>query len=272
MQPVITQLYGIIGYPLGHSLSPLLHTAAFRALDIPAVHVAWPVEPGRLADFMAAFRLLGLRGLSVTIPHKEAIMPLLDEVSDRAKKVGAVNLVYWREGRVVGDNTDVIGFMGPLGDEKPRRALVLGTGGAAKSAIAGLAELGWRDVTVAYRSRPLPGAYAARFGLKQAPWAERGQVAADLVVNATPLGMQGPLAGETPYPAQWLAPGGGLAYDIVYTPFTTRFLREAAAAGWRAVGGQAMFLGQAEAQFKAWTGRGLPAAARELVKGFLQQK
>ncbi len=267
---MIEKLYGIIGHPLGHSLSPLLHGTAFKILGLPSAYMSWPVAPKDLPAFMEAFRLLNIQGASVTIPHKETVIPFLDALDERAEAVGAVNLIYRRDGLIRGDNTDVLGFMEPL--KKPaaagelRRVLVLGAGGAARAVVAALKAPGLRELAVAYNSKAFPEKFAADCGFKQIPWAERLSFPADLVVNATPLGMKGAHLDETPYPAEAFAGRRGLAYDLIYAPPETRFLREAAQAGWRTAGGVEMFLGQAEAQFFAWTGHELPNEAKEKVR------
>lgn len=263
-----TAVYGIIGYPLGHTLSPLLHTTAFRELGIPAALVPWPVESERLGAFVEAVRLLRIRGCCVTIPHKEDVIPFLDRISDRAESVGAVNLLYWDGDALCGDNTDVPGFIAPL-SELPApapgsRALVLGAGGASRAVIAGLKTLDYR-VKVTNRTERTARLLAEEFDLEAVPWEDRGKTEAELVVNTTPLGMKGKFEEETPYPAESFAARSGVAYDIVYTPLRTRFLREAEAAGWRTVSGLGMFIAQADFQFGIWTGRGLPEAAVRAV-------
>lgn len=259
------KLYGIIGHPLGHSLSPLLHNAAFAALDIPGVFLAWPTPPEKLAAFMDAARLLRIEGLCVTIPHKTAVIPFLDSVSERVRATGAANLVYRDGDRLCGDNTDVLGFMQPFGDDPPAaasRALILGAGGAARAAAVGLLTLGVSTVMVSSRTPERSAELAGEFGATAISWEERGDVVADIVVNATPMGMTGRFARETPYPAEFFAGRTGLAYDTVYTPLRTRLLAEAAAAGWRTASGLDMFLGQADHQFRTWTGHGLPGEAK----------
>lgn len=261
-------VYGIIGFPLSHSLSPMLHTTAFQLLDIPAVLTPWPMEEDKLPLFMEAFRLLNLQGSCVTIPHKQNIMPLLDEITDRARAVGAVNLIYRHEGKICGDNTDVPGFMEPLLANPPApdsKALLLGCGGAARAVAAGLQALGLTDITVAGRKPERREKMAADFGLKPVPWEERGAVAADIVINCTPLGMKDGFEELSAYEAGWFAGRSGLAYDVVYTPQDTRFLREARQSGWQVIDGLEMFLWQADVQFFTWTGRHLPEAARQLV-------
>ena len=263
-----TAVYGIIGYPLGHTLSPLLHTTAFRERGIPAVLVPWPIEPERLEAFVAAFRLLRVGGCCVTIPHKEDIIPFLDRITDRAEAVGAVNLLYWEHDELCGDNTDVPGFVAPLAElpafPRGASALVLGAGGASRAAVAGLKSLGCR-VLVSNRTESAARLLAEEFELEVVPWKGRGTATAELVVNTTPLGMKGRFEEETPYPEEAFAGRSGIAYDIVYTPLRTRFLREAEAAGWRTLSGLGMFIGQADYQFRTWTGRDLPEAAVKAV-------
>ncbi len=266
-------LYGIIGNPLGHTLSPVLHSTAFTLLGIPGILLPWQLPAEKLPAFVEAVRILNIKGVAVTIPHKQAIMPLLDKISDRAHAVGAVNLLYWEGTLLVGDNTDVLGFAAPLtaiGLRHSARALLLGAGGAARAAVVGLHSIGIDDITVADIAPDLAEMLANAFNLGTIAWDKRNAVEADIVVNATPLGMKGKFVGETPYPASWFSKSAGLAYDIVYTPQETRFLREAAEAGWQTVSGLDMFLGQADQQFFTWTGQHLPEEARQIVVKQLQ--
>ena len=264
------RLYGVIGYPLGHSLSPLMHNTAFRTLGMPGVFLSWPVEPARLPSFVEAVRTLDIRGCSVTIPHKVALLPLLDEMTDRVRIMGAANTIFRSDGLVCGENTDVLGFVRPLeklGLAPDMRVLLLGAGGAARAAAAGLHSLGMKDIAITSPTAAHAEALASRFGMKTVPWEKRGQPA-ELVINTTPLGMQGSHEQETPYPASAFS-GSGIAYDIVYTPARTRFLREAGEAGWHTVGGLDMFMGQGDAQFHLWTGQHLPEAAIDAVRAAL---
>lgn len=268
------QIYGVIGHPLDHSLSPLLHSAAFRLLDLPAALSPWPLTAAGLADFIRAVRLLNIRGACVTLPLKEAILPFLDEVSDLAREVGAVNTIYRQGPKVCGENTDLSAFLAPL---KARlsgtghRVLLLGAGGAARAAAAALRRLDLKDIWVSHRGDEKSETLARDFGLKSIAWKKRGEIGADLLVNLTPLGLKGDLEKESPYPAEALRGRGGLVCDVVYNPLETRFLREAAAAGWAVVDGLDMFLGQAEAQFRLWTGLDLPEEARQKVRDFLRK-
>lgn len=269
MSTIVTpSLYGIVGYPLGHTMSPLIHNTGFRELGIPAVYLVWAVKSAKLSALIEAVRLLNIRGLSVTIPYKTSIIPLVDRVTDRVKAMGAASLIYWDGDDLCADNTDVLGFMSPLEVAPPptdSKVLLLGAGGAARAVAAGLKTLGLHDITVADIVDDLPAALAATFDLKIVPWAERTKVPADIVVNATPLGMKGKYDGETGYPAEAFSGRKGLAYDVVYTPFLTRFLREAAAAGWKTIAGREMFIAQAHHQFRTWTGQDLPETAKKAV-------
>lgn len=261
-------LHGIIGYPLGHSLSPLLHNTAFKTLGLPGVYLPWPVEPGRLPAFMDAVRLLNIRGCSITIPHKIDIVPLLDAVSEGVRLMGACNTLYRDGDTIRGENTDVLGFMEPLRKlplPQGAHALLLGAGGVARAAALGLRRLGLTRISVTNRRQERAEELAAAFNLNVVPWEARGEIEADLLINATSLGMTGAHETETPYPAACFR-GQGIAYDLIYTPFQTRFLREAAQAGWMPLSGLDMFLGQGDAQFHLWTGRHLPPEAVEAVK------
>ncbi|MDF7667017.1 shikimate dehydrogenase [Orbaceae bacterium ESL0727] len=261
-------IYGIIGYPLGHSMSPLIHTMSFQDYNIPAVLVPFPMPSEDIPTLFKSIRLLNIRGLCVTIPHKQTIIPYLDEVTDRVKKAGAANLIYWDGDKLCGDNTDIIGFMEPLRHKNLsadyKKVLLLGAGGAARAAVVGLHDLGYTDITVTDIVDALPNALAAEFNLKVVPWDKRNEVEAQIIVNATPLGMQGKFETETAYEQSWFK-GKGVAYDIVYTPYHTCFRNAAEKAGWESISGRDMFIGQANAQFKIWTGKDLSVRAKQAV-------
>lgn len=266
-------LYGVIGYPLTHSLSPLLHTIAFRELAIPGVLLPWAMKPEHLSAFIDSVRLLDIRGVCVTIPHKVSVIPLLDRVTEQVRSTGAANLIYRDGDLLCGDNTDVPGFITPLQDAAlppTTRVLLLGAGGAARAVVVGLHELGLTDITATSGTEQRLAALAEDFDLKTIPWAERTDVPAELVINATPLGMKGAYEKETPFPAEVFANRSGIAYDIVYTPQETRFLRDAALAGWQTLSGRDMFVSQADHQFFRWTGQHLPDAAIRAVVSALR--
>ncbi|MDR2573240.1 MAG: shikimate dehydrogenase [Desulfovibrio sp.] len=266
-----TALYGVAGWPLGQTLSPLLHNTAFQALGMPAVYLCWEIPPEKLVAFVESMRLLGIQGASITIPHKIALMPLLDAVSEQARLAGAVNTIYRDGAKLCGENTDVAGFLRPLAglDAENTDVLLLGAGGAARAAVTGLALRRFRRIFVATPSDKSHLPLVRQFGCTPLLWKERHGVPAGLVINATPLGMRGKETERTPYHFEKaVRPRDGqplTAYDIVYNPLETRFLREAGAAGRQRLSGLSMFLGQGAAQFRLWTGQELPVEAEEAV-------
>ena len=250
-------LLGIIGHPLSHTLSPTLHNWAFRELGVEASYHIWDTPPENLAAFMAAMRTLPIHGASVTIPHKETVMNFTDGLTRNARDIGAVNTLYWEDGRLLGDNTDVTGFMEPLTTcgATPGKALVLGAGGAARAAACGLHRLGW-EVFVSSRTENRAGRLAGTFQAKHVSWSERHDMHPDLLVNTTPLGMSGPFQGLSPWKAS--LKGVSLVYDLIYNPRITPLLAQAEREGVSTLPGLPMFVHQALAQFERWTGRRFP--------------
>lgn len=248
------QLFGIIGHPLLHTLSPTLHNWAFQALGIQASYHVWDTHPGKLPAFVAALRTLPIHGLSVTIPHKESIMHMLDKLTDNAREIGAVNTLFWENDTLWGDNTDITGFMAPLMqlDVQPGRALILGAGGAARAAVCGLLRAGWR-VILSSRTESRASSLAQSFQAECVPWAERHSAHPDLLVNTTPLGMSGPFQSLSPWKAS--LQGVSLVYDLVYNPKKTPLLAQAGQDGAKILYGLPMFAHQGLAQFERWTGR-----------------
>jgi shikimate dehydrogenase len=245
------ELCGIILHPAGHTLSPVLHAAAYAELGLDAHYFAFDVPPERLRDAIAGMRALGLRQLSVSLPLKEAVMPLADRVSEAARAIGAANTLTRADGLLEADNTDwtgVLRTLEPLGAWSGARALVLGAGGAARAAVYALHRLGMQ-VGVAARTRARAERLAAELGAElvgiDAPW--------DLLVNATPVGMD-PDVASTPFPAERLR-GAGTVFDLVYRPLETRLLREARARGCRVQDGLDMLVHQAIEQIRLWSGR-----------------
>ncbi len=251
------RLFGVVGHPVAHSLSPRLHNWALAQAGVPGAYVAWDIAPHDFSSFVAAVRLLPIHGVSVTIPHKEAALALADAATLAAQAVGAANTLFWEEGRLLTDTTDVAGFLTPLHGMPPGRALVLGAGGAARAAVFGLRSHGW-EVIITARSLDRATSLAQAFGGHPWPWEERANLAVDLLVNATPLGMRGALESANPWPYP-LDPATTI-YDLVYTPNPTALLRHAAAHGCRTIPGLPMFVAQAQAQFLRWTGQSFPLA------------
>ena len=263
------KLFGIVGFPLGHSLSPLLFNNVFPSIDIPAVYMRWEIPPNRLEDMIGAVRTLPVSGMSVTIPHKENIIHYLDGVTPTAGRIGAVNTLFWKDGKLLGENTDVIGFIDPLEGAFIPSALVLGAGGAARGVLAGLRDLGVKSIAIANRSESRARILARDFGVDVLPWEERTNSQARLLVNCTPLGMKGDMEELSPWPADSFGKEC-IAYDLVYNPIRTRFLREAEKAGCQIIDGLEMFIAQAAAQCRIWTQKELPAdESRELLVNVL---
>lgn len=264
------KLFGIIGHPLGHSLSPVLHNWAFRELNLPYAYCRWPLVPENLADFITAVRVLPISGLSVTIPHKQTIRAFLDHETSNAEAIGAVNTLYWDNDVLMGENTDVSGFLSPLKGRSFSTALVLGAGGASRAVLAGLSALGVKEIFLTNRTAARAQALAAEFNAVYVPWEERTGCAAALLVNTTPLGMQGENQHKSPWPAHRFAPGQ-VAYDLVYNPQQTLFLMQAEEKGLECIDGLSMFVAQAALQFQLWTGRELPLdGARKLLREQLE--
>ena len=253
-----TEIYGIIGNPVAHSLSPAMHNAAFAALGLNKAYVAFPVTD--VAAALSGLKALGIRGASVTVPHKETVLPYLDTIDPVAEKIGAVNTLVFRDNAIHGLNTDWIGANRALGEAmrlKGSHVLLLGAGGSARAIGFGLIEAG-ATVTVANRTAGKAKALAAALG---SPWVtieDAATLKADALINATSVGM-GRLAREMPLPASALA-NVTVVMDIVYAPLETKLLTAARAAHCTVVDGLAMLLYQGVAQFEIWTGMTAPVA------------
>jgi len=256
-----TSITGIIASPVAHSASPAMHNRAFAELGFDFVYL--PFEVDGLAEFFGRFvrpatRELdwNLRGLSVTIPHKSAVIPLLDEVSETASKVGAVNTVVVREGRLIGYNTDVRGAREPLEkvcELNGENCGVIGAGGAARAVIYGLLERGARVMVFARNSRGAQS-ISESFGVAISPIESLASSDVRVVINTTPVGMRGHSEGATPLPGEALQ-GRLIVYDLVYNPIGTKLLIDARAAGCRTISGLEMLIAQAALQFELWTGK-----------------
>jgi shikimate dehydrogenase len=282
-----TRLVALLGHPVGHSLSPLIHNTAFRAQGLNFAYAALDVAPDDVADAVAGLRALGFAGANVTIPHKEAVISHLDALTDRAEAIGAVNTLFWDEKeRLAGDNTDAAGFLAPLADHAERlrhsEMLIFGAGGAARAAAYGLLTqhaparltLAARTPAKAERLAADLAPYDAGDALAVVPFDEAGSAvrAARLLVNATPLGMA-PRAGGTSWNQTEDFHEDQFAYDLVYAPPRTRFLRETEAEGATPVGGLGMLVGQAAESYRRWTGREMPTGAvRRALRRALRER
>ena len=264
-----TRVAAVIGQPVRHSLSPVIHNAAFQALGLDWVYVAFEVEPEALPGAVAGFRALGVAGMNVTMPHKSDIVALLDDVTPVAADLGAVNTVFRRGGRVVGDSTDGEGFLDALRldegfDPAGRRCLVAGAGGAARAVVHALAGAGAASVVVVNRTADRAEAAAALAGGVGRAGPPEEVADADLVVNATPVGMRHVVAtidGSPllPVDPDRLAPGQ-LVVDLVYDPPVTPLVDAARERGVAAANGLGMLIHQAAHAFRRWVGDDPPLA------------
>ncbi len=247
-------LCGVILHPAGHTRSPAMHTAAFAALGIDATYLPFDVAPHDLAAAIDGARALGLRQLAVSIPHKETIMALLDEVDATARAIGAVNTVTRDGDRLVGSNTDWIGLTRAIERETPldgKRAVVLGAGGTARAALFALREAGARAI-VLNRTVERAEVLARELGAADAgPLSALADHDHDILIHTTSVGLR---ADESPVDAAALRPGS-VVFDAVYDPPETRLLRDASATGARTIGGKWMLVHQAIEQVHRWTGR-----------------
>ena len=260
-----TDVMGLIGHPITHSLSPQIHNAAFQSVALDAVYVPFDVRD--LTSFMQ--RMVHpatceidwrLRGLSVTTPHKQAVMDHVDWIDPAAKAIGAVNTVVIEGKQLNGYNTDAFGFISALKTRLPElkgaRCAVIGGGGAARAAIWAMTQEG-ASVSVFVRDTKRAKSLGETLDVSVAELQSASFDGFDVVVNTTVLGMAGELEQQTPADSEQLR-GARLAYDLVYNPTETRFLQEAKQGGCEALGGLLMFVAQAAEQFRLWTGREAP--------------
>lgn len=276
-----TTMYGVFGDPIRHSRSPLMLNRAFQESGLNAAYAAFHVKPDGLKAAVQGIRALGFRGVNVTIPHKVDIMNYIDEIDEGAKIIGAVNTVVNEDGKLIGYNTDGIGYVRSLkeetGFELPgRKVLMLGAGGAARGVAYALAKEGAESIVIANRTKSKADElaraiepYTAASGIDLEQIKDfAGEV--DLIVNTTSAGMH-PHIDELPMSTESIR-SGQLISDLIYNPRITRFLREAEAGGARIHGGLGMFIYQGAYAFEYWTGVQAPVAAmREIVEQSLQE-
>ncbi len=271
----INSSLGIIGRPIGHSISPAFQQAALDSLGINAQYRAYEVEPNDVAEFVNALRSEAVTGINVTVPYKEAVMPFLDEIDEWAAEAGAVNTIVNRDGHLAGYNTDGYGFLRALresGGLEPagKRVLILGAGGSARGVVQALLRAGVGSLTIANRTlaraQSLADLARSRSVEAQAVGLATDSLgdaagSADLIVNCTSLGMtHGPDDAATPL--RWdQIPATALVYDLVYNPTLTPLLREANWAGASDLGGITMLVYQGAASFEIWLERPAPVEA-----------
>ena len=264
------QVFGLLGNPVAHSLSPAMHRAAFQAMGLEAEYVAFQVVD--LPSAIAGLRGLGLRGASVTIPFKEQVIPLLDQVDEVAVKIGAVNTILNSGGRLTGHNTDWAGFLNALSSQVEIRGesfAILGGGGAARAAAYGIMSSGGRAI-ILNRDPQRARKVGRELGCLCHPLERLGEVQAQVLINTTPVGMS-PREGESPVSREILRKFK-LVMDVVYNPVRTRLLREAQEEGALTITGVEMFVQQGADQIRLWTHMEPPLEVmRQVVLGHLEQ-
>ncbi len=260
-----TKMVGLLGWPLGHSLSPIMHNAAFAANDLDYVYLPLPTPPDLLPQAVAGIRALGFVGVNVTIPHKVAVMEYLDEIDSAAMLIGAVNTIVVSEGRLIGYNTDAGGYIRSLEQADVsvagKSAVILGAGGAARAVTAGFISAGAALVTIAARDKSkahhISESFVGKIPVTGIAWDSDEFTAAlakaSIVVNTTPVGMY-PNTDNQP-PVQWdILPRSTVVSDLVYNPLVTSFIAEGARRGYTVVGGEGMLIEQGALAFELWTG------------------
>jgi len=270
---------GLIGYSLEHSLSPKIHTAALKACGLQGKYSLFPIAPEDkqgLKDLLNRVRPGELHGLNVTIPHKQNVIPLLDELTPTAKAIGAVNTIYLRRDKLIGDNTDAPGFLADLkkiladspspilGEGlavREKSAIVLGAGGSARAVVYALLIDGWQ-ITIAARRLEQAQQLTDSFPNYQVLITNLENLQSlvsnlSLIVNTTPLGMT-PNIDQSPLPETLSLPSNALIYDLVYNPRETKLVRDARAQGLQAATGLGMLIEQAALSFEIWTGHNPP--------------
>jgi shikimate dehydrogenase len=265
--------FGVIGHPIAHSLSPLLHNTAFSLLGLDCSYEAFDVEPSSLGTAIRGFKKQGFAGLNVTIPHKEALARLVDEQSDESRAIGAVNTVIFGDNRIRGENTDVYGVAASLEEYRSqiqnRLAVVIGAGGSARAIIYALCtRFAPAEIVVANRAVGRAkeliadlGPHAHRSSLRAVSLSgaefDAHLAQAAVVINATSVGMA-PAVDQSPVGDKARFHSGQIIMDLIYTPLETRFLNQAARCGARTISGLEMFLHQGARSFEIWLGRPMP--------------
>lgn len=278
-----TKLLGVIGNPVEHSLSPLMHNAALAKLDLNYVYLPFPIEPENLAKALDGFAAIGVVGFNATIPYKSALIPLLSEIEPIARSIGAVNTVFRKDNKWIGTNTDVEGFVSPLKsldrDWSQTHAVVLGNGGAARAVVCGCTQLGCGSLTVVGRSLQKLEEFkdswknsSLKVNLKIHQWDSIPEIISDtnLLINTTPIGMY-PKVENSPINADLFAhlPKDAIIYDLIYTPSPTKFLQYARENNAIAIDGLEMLVEQGAAALKIWLQQDVPV---EVMRQTLQQK
>jgi len=279
---------GLLGWPVSHSLSPKLQNAALNSVGLKWEYQLFPIDPAqpeKFGELINKVRIGDLAGLNVTIPYKQAVIPYLDELTATARRIGAVNTIYMREGCLIGHNTDAPGFQSDLLNKGgkiiniPRVAMVLGAGGSARAVIYALLGMSWKVIIAA---RKLDQARNLSLSIVQDPNTDKTECITldsesllpyihqvNLVINTTPVGMY-PKVESSPWPESLLFPVDAFVYDLIYNPSKTLLVEQAQKAGLSAVNGLGMLVEQASLAFEIWTGKPAPREVMYSVVGIVK--
>lgn len=281
-----TTLVGLFGWPVTHSISPQMHNAAFVARQMNWRYLAFPVPPERVPAAVASLPALGLRGVNVTVPHKQAVMPHLQNWTAAAEAIGAVNtIVVEEDGQLTGDNTDGAGFIADLNahdvDPAQKRALVIGAGGSARAVVYGLAEAGVHSVAILNRTvekgvdlAATMQSYFPQIRISGAAFPDdvtRSAQDADLIVNCTSLGMEPRIEG-LPWEENVEFRADQIVYDLVYNPAMTRLLQLASTDGATSIGGLGMLVYQGAIAWEKWTGEAAPVSVMQQATNIIFER
>ena len=276
-----TAIYGIFGHPVKHSLSPNMHNSGFNELGLDSVYVAFDIDPDNIGDATNAIRVMGIKGINITIPHKQTIMPFLDEIAPDAKLTGAVNTVKNENGKLSGFNTDVGGFLRAIREDldftpEGKTLFITGAGGAARAVLSAFCMNGGSVVYVCdiipEKADELAEQFKANFaditfetiGLEDKTLISEKFRDVDILVNASPAGMDG--VGSLDIPLSDLN-NDAVVYDLVYKPANTQLLSDAKELGHKASGGLSMLLYQGAESFEIWTGENAPVSVMRKALG-----
>ena len=277
-----TSIYGIFGHPVKHSLSPDMHNSAFNELGLNSVYVAFDIDPDNIEEATNSIRVMGIQGINITIPHKQTIIPHLDEVSPDAKLTGAVNTVKNEDGKLSGFNTDVGGFLRAIREDldfipEGKTLFLIGAGGAARAVLSAFCMNGGSVVYITdiikEKAQELADQFTANFenitfeiiDLEDQNTVEQKFDEADILVNASPAGMDG--VGSLDIPLTSLNKNA-VVYDLVYKPANTKLLTDVRELGHKASGGLTMLLYQGAESFEIWTGKSAPVDVMKKALGY----
>lgn len=274
-----TKKLGILGWPVGHSLSPLMQNAAFESLHLDYVYIPLPVQPENLAQAVAGLKAMEFIGANVTIPHKVTIMPYLDEIDSSAQLVGAVNTIVIKNGKSIGYNTDAQGFIQSLIAKNvtivDKTAAILGAGGAAKAVVSGLIQHGIHQIIIGARNPIKAQEFINGFpyvtNITSCDWHEdifNSRIKhCDILINCTPIGMSADKKEEPPIPWDNLNINT-VVCDLIYNPPITQFLKSAQTRGHKIINGAGMLLEQGVLAFEIWTGK---SGSRQIMSKILSK-